>query len=64
MPQGTVKTFDPETCTGSLVLDDQTEYPIDPETFLASGLVDLRLGQRVRFELTDDRIEALDLVSF
>lgn len=64
MPQGTVKTFDPEACTGSLVLDDQTEYAIDRETFLASGLVDLRLGQRVRFELADDRIEQLDLVSF
>lgn len=64
MPQGTVKTFDPEAATGSLVLDDQTEYPIDRETFMASGLVDLRLGQRVRFELVEGRIEALDLVSF
>lgn len=49
MPQGTVKQFDPETLTGSVLLDNADELPIDAQTFAASGLLELRLGQRVRF---------------
>lgn len=64
MPQGTIKSFDPEAGAGTLVLDDQTEYGFDRETFLASGLQDLRLGQRVRFDIADDRVRNLNLVSF
>ncbi len=67
MPQGTVKYFDPETNTGVVLLDNQDELPFDAETFAASGLLELRLGQRVRFEVTDDgeeqRLHALNLVS-
>jgi cold shock CspA family protein len=67
MPQGTVKTFDIETLTGSVLLDDQTELPIDAETFAASGLIELRLGQRVRFDVSGDgdarRVRNLNLVS-
>ncbi len=51
MPQGTVKHFDPETFTGVLLTDDQEELGFDAETFTASGLLELRLGQRVRFDV-------------
>ncbi len=68
MPQGTVKYFDPETNTGTVLLDNQDELPVDAETFAASGLIELRLGQRVRFEIEGAgdgrRVRALNLVSF
>ncbi len=67
MPQGTVKHFDVETHTGTVLLDSQEELPIDAETFARSGLLELRLGQRVRFELEEDaeerRVRQLRLVS-
>ena len=67
MPQGTVKQFDPETNTGSVLLDTQEELPVDAETFATSGLRELRLGQRVRFQIaeTDEgrRLAELRLVS-
>jgi cold shock CspA family protein len=68
MPQGTVKYFDINTHTGTVLLDNQEELPVDHETFAASGLLELRLGQRVRFEIEgsgdERRIRALNLVSF
>lgn len=68
MPQGTVKNFDITTHTATILLDDQEELPIDAETFAASGLLELRLGQRVRFEIEgsgdDRRVRELNLVSF
>lgn len=68
MPQGTVKYFDIETRTGSVLLDNQDELPIDAETFASSGLIELRLGQRVRFRIDetggDRRVRNLNLVSF
>lgn len=68
MPQGTVKDFDITTRTGTVLLDDQEELPLDAETFAASGLLELRLGQRVRFDIEgsddDRRLRNLDLVSF
>jgi cold shock CspA family protein len=67
MPQGTVKSFDPTSRTGSLLDDQLREHAIDREAFVASGLMDLRLGQRVRFELEGDedhpRVTQLDIVS-
>ena len=51
MPQGTIKSFDMQTRTGSLVLDDLTELPYSTQTFDESRLLELRIGQRVRFEL-------------
>lgn len=67
MPQGTVKHFDPQSRTGSVLTDDQHELAIDAATFAGSGLLELRLGQRVRFELDgegdDARLTALQLVS-
>lgn len=68
MPQGTVKHFDIQTKTASVLLDSQEELSIDADTFAASGLLELRMGQRVRFELEgsgdDRRVRGLDLVSF
>ena len=63
MPQGTIKDFDIRTGTGTVVQDDQQELTFDTQTFLASGLEELRLGQRVRFEREGDRIVDLQIVS-
>ena len=67
MPQGTVKHFDIETNTGTVLLDNQDELPIDAETFAASGLLELRLGQRVRFQVDSggghQRVRDLNIVS-
>jgi cold shock CspA family protein len=67
MPQGTVKHFDIETHTGTVLLDSQEELSFDAETFAASGLLELRLGQRVRFDIVQDaggkHIRQLNLVS-
>ena len=67
MPQGTIKQFDVETNTGIVVLDDTEELPIDAHTFARSGLMEVRLGQRVRFEVTGPedarQISNLTLVS-
>ncbi|MBW3561958.1 MAG: cold shock domain-containing protein [Actinobacteria bacterium] len=68
MPQGTVKSFDP-TSRNAVILDDQlNELHVDREAFAASGLRELRLGQRVRFEVEhegDDeaRVTNLNIVS-
>jgi 2-phospho-L-lactate guanylyltransferase len=48
--QGTIATYDPDTRSGTLLLDDGTEIAYPPEAFAASGLRLLRLGQRVRID--------------
>jgi len=56
--QGTAYTYDPDTRTGSVLLDDGTPVPFDAAAFDAGGLRMLRPGQRVRIEVTgegDDR---------
>jgi cold shock CspA family protein len=63
VPQGTVKTFYPQTGTGTLLDDALIEHDIDREAFAASRLMELRIGQRVRFELQDDRVAHLNIVS-
>lgn len=67
MPQGTVKHFDYETSSGTVLLDNADEVAVDAEAFAASGLLELRLGQRVRFELEDTgqgrRVRDLNIVS-
>lgn len=63
MPQGTVKHFDPATRTASLLDDSLVEHPVDAEAFAASGLQELRIGQRVRYELDGERVTQLDIVS-
>lgn len=65
--QGTVKSFDSESRRAVLVDDSLRELPVDAEAFAASGLLELRLGQRVRFELAEDgddlRVTNLGIVS-
>jgi cold shock CspA family protein len=64
MPQGTIKDFNIESGMGTVVQDDREELTIDAETFVASGLEELRLGQRVRFDSDGQRATRLTLVSF
>lgn len=54
MPQGTIKTYDRESRTGSLLLDDETEIEIDPTSMEGSGIRYLRIGQRVKFDLAEE----------
>ncbi|HWS38747.1 MAG TPA: cold-shock protein [Actinoplanes sp.] len=51
--QGTIATFDPETRSGSLLLDDGTPLAFGADAFQRSGLRLLRLGQRVTVEEDD-----------
>ncbi|WP_433452801.1 hypothetical protein ACQPXS_32110 [Streptomyces sp. CA-142005] len=48
--QATAYTFDPETRSGQVLLDDGTPVPFDTAAFTAGGLLLLRPGQRVRIE--------------
>lgn len=49
MPQGTIRSFDPTTRTGSLLDDELVELRFSGRAMQASGLRELRIGQRVRF---------------
>ena len=49
--QGTVKTYDTNTRTGSLLTDDRAEIAIDERSFGDPPARFLRIGQRVRFEV-------------
>ncbi|MDI3406126.1 MULTISPECIES: hypothetical protein [Streptomyces] len=51
--QATAYTYDPETRSGSVLLDDGTPVPFDGAAFDAGGLRLLRPGQRVRIELDE-----------
>jgi cold shock CspA family protein len=53
MAQGTIKHYDIEQHTGSLLMDDRTEVRIDAWSTKDSGLRYLRIGQRVRFEVAE-----------
>lgn len=48
--QATSYTYDPETRSGSVLLDDGTPLDFDAAAFDAGGLRLLRSGQRVRIE--------------
>ncbi|MFC5906781.1 hypothetical protein [Streptacidiphilus monticola] len=48
--QATAFTYDSETRSGQVLLDDGTPVPFDAEAFDAGGLRLLRPGQRVRIE--------------
>jgi hypothetical protein len=51
--QATVRTFDPATRGGDVLLDDGTVMSFDAAAFDASGLRLLRIGQRVRMVIED-----------
>jgi 2-phospho-L-lactate guanylyltransferase len=52
--QATVRSFDPRTHTGDVLLDDGRALTFPARAFEASGLRLLRLGQRVRLRLAPD----------
>ncbi|MBW1601304.1 hypothetical protein JJV70_04120 [Streptomyces sp. JJ66] len=52
--QATAYTYDPQTRTGSVLLDDGTPVPFDAAAFDAGGLLLLRPGQRVRVETSGE----------
>ena len=54
MEQGTIRDFDEQGRTGTLLTDDRTEVVIDPDSLDPSGIRTLRIGQRVKFE-TEER---------
>ncbi|GAB1338035.1 hypothetical protein ACE1SV_46250 [Streptomyces sp. E-15] len=56
--QATAYTYDPQTRSGQVLLDDGTPVPFDTAAFDAGGLLLLRAGQRVRIE-TEGRGDAL-----
>jgi cold shock CspA family protein len=69
MPQGTVKDYDIENRTGSLLTDDRTEVTIDPSSTEGSGHIRyLRIGQRVVFDLAEEEgrkvARGLKIISF
>jgi cold shock CspA family protein len=53
MAQGTIKRFDLASVTGSLLMDDRREVSIDAASLKGSGILTLRLGQRVIFDLDE-----------
>jgi cold shock CspA family protein len=66
--QGTVRTYDAATRSGSVLLDDGTRLDFDTTAFEAGGLRLLRFGQRVNLALEPgpdgDRISVITLSTF
>lgn len=54
MPQATIKSFNHDTHESVLLTDDLVEHPVPASAFDAAALLELRIGQRVRFEFVDD----------
>jgi cold shock CspA family protein len=52
--QGTIRDFDEGARTGTLLTDDRAEVLIDADSLDPSGILTLRIGQRVKFE-TEER---------
>ncbi len=51
--QATVRSYDPVTRSGSVLLDDGVELGYDADAFDAGGLRLTRVGQRVRVRLDE-----------
>jgi cold shock CspA family protein len=62
--QATVKDYDRDTRTGSVLFDDGSELPFDAAAFDAGGLRLLRLGQRVNIAVDGERIAVITLSTF
>lgn len=64
--QATVKVYDRDTRSGSVLLDDGTEMTFGAPAFDAGGLRLLRLGQRVNIAVDGDGdgITAITLSTF
>ncbi|NGN64031.1 hypothetical protein G5C51_08945 [Streptomyces sp. A7024] len=52
--QATAYTYDADSRSGSVLLDDGTPLPFDAAAFDAGGLRLLRVGQRVRIEVSGE----------
>jgi hypothetical protein len=63
VPQGTIRTYDVATREATLLDDALVEHAVDADAVVASGLMELRIGQRVRYELDGDRVTHLNIVS-
>lgn len=67
MPQANVANFDLDTGAGSLLTDDGRRLDLPADVFDASGLRELRLGQRIRYESQgsgdDERVTKIQIVS-
>jgi cold shock CspA family protein len=62
--QATAYTYDPETRTGQVLLDDGTPVPFDAPAFDKGGLRLLRPGQRVRIEVEgEDKARRITLIT-
>ena len=69
MPQGTIKHYDVDQRTGSVLMDDRTEVAIDAASTDGSGHIRyLRIGQRVVFDLAEEGglqvARSLKIISF
>ncbi|MGI8335603.1 hypothetical protein ACRYCC_37105 [Actinomadura scrupuli] len=62
--QGTVRTYDAATRSGSVFLDDGTRLDFQAPAFDAGGLRLLRLGQRVNLAVAEGEIIAITLSTF
>lgn len=62
--QATVRAYDPETRSGSVLLDDGAEMQFGDAAFDAGGLRLLRLGQRVNIAVDGETITAITLSTF
>lgn len=66
--QATAYTYNQETRSGSVLLDDGTPVPFEAPAFDAGGLRLLRPGQRVRIEVTGEaearRVTLITLQTF
>jgi 2-phospho-L-lactate guanylyltransferase len=54
--EATVRTFSPGTRSGTVLLDDGTEFAFDAAAFDAGGFRLLRPGQRVRISIEETRV--------
>lgn len=55
VPQGSVKEYDVETRSGTIVADDgETEWRIDPVAMETGMFRFFRTGQRVTFDLVEE----------
>jgi cold shock CspA family protein len=52
--QGTIKDYDEATRTGSLLMEDRREVEIDDRSIGDPAIRTLRLGQRVKFDLSEE----------
>ncbi len=59
MAQGTIKDFDPDERSGTLLQDDRREVLFDIASLEGSGIRYLRVGQRVVYDLTEEGGRAL-----